>query len=465
MATWLNASLGPKVNQYLNTLQTELSGCEVSIMQSSGGLLSLDDAKIRAVNLLLSGPAGGLSAVRLLGKTLNKDKILSFDMGGTSTDVSLMNGDFKLTNEGRIADWPVAVPMLDMETIGAGGGSIAWIDEAGMLHVGPESAGSSPGPACYGQGGSKATVTDANLVLGHLPKNAQLGGSLQLDYEAAEHAIQALGEQLGLSTQATAEGIIQLAEQQMISALHNISVKQGYSPADFTLCCFGGAGGLHVCALAEKLKVKEALIPQNAGVLSAFGMLTAPPLRNATKSIIKPWLNISPQQIDEVFSELLLDLRNDNPELVEHGKISKHLDLRYLGQSYTIEVDYCDDSAERFVQAHKQRFGHTLNKALELVNVKLMVSGKANIETWNEHTETDMLANPTIGAHKRQTSTETPIYIRDALQSGEVITGPAIIAEAVSTTWLPCGWACQVDRYGNLVLNQSDEAIRSRLDS
>ncbi|WP_197472322.1 hydantoinase/oxoprolinase family protein, partial [Oleiphilus sp. HI0067] len=304
IATWLNASLGPKVNNYLSMLQDKLKNNHVQIMQSSGGLLTLDEAKKRAVNLLLSGPAGGLSAVRLLGKSLNQTKILSFDMGGTSTDVSLMDGDFLLSSENSIADWPVAIPMLDMDTIGAGGGSIAWIDEAGMLHVGPESAGSNPGPACYGQDGDRATVTDANLILGHIPRSAKLGGSLSLDFDKAIQAIEKLAQQLSLSIEETAQGIVQLAEQQMSAALHNISVKQGHSPKDFSLCCFGGAGGMHVCSLAEKLNIKRAIIPRNSGVLSAFGMLTAAPMRNATHSYIHPYQDVSKETLADLFDKM-----------------------------------------------------------------------------------------------------------------------------------------------------------------
>ena len=446
IATWLNASLSPKVSHYLNSLKEKLQGCDAFIMQSSGGLLTLDQAKDRAVNLLLSGPAGGLSAVRLLGKQIGQRNILSFDMGGTSTDVSLMNGEFKLSDEARIADWPVAVPMLDMDTIGAGGGSIAWIDDAGMLHVGPESAGSKPGPACYGLGGKLATVTDANLIAGHLPRSAKLGGALELDFDAAVTAIGNLSEQLGLSVDETANGIIQLAEQQMVAALHNISVKQGHAPKDFVLCCFGGAGGMHVCSLADQLNMTSALIPRNAGVLSAFGMLTAPPMRTSTRSFIKPFSDLTHLELETLFERMMHEIRLDSPELVNKGHVKKHLDLRYLGQSYTIEVDYNDQSTELFESAHEQRYGHRLNKPLELVNLKLSVEGEASIQslsTWSAHQTSN---------YKIENGCK--IYRRERIPTNVSLNGPAIITEAISTTWIPEGWSFEIDQFGNLILTK-----------
>ncbi|WP_197472275.1 MULTISPECIES: hydantoinase/oxoprolinase family protein [unclassified Oleiphilus] len=447
IATWLNASLGPKVNNYLSMLQDKLKNNHVQIMQSSGGLLTLDEAKKRAVNLLLSGPAGGLSAVRLLGKSLNQTKILSFDMGGTSTDVSLMDGDFLLSSENSIADWPVAIPMLDMDTIGAGGGSIAWIDEAGMLHVGPESAGSNPGPACYGQDGDRATVTDANLILGHIPRSAKLGGSLSLDFDKAIQAIEKLAQQLSLSIEETAQGIVQLAEQQMSAALHNISVKQGHSPKDFSLCCFGGAGGMHVCSLAEKLNIKRAIIPRNSGVLSAFGMLTAAPMRNATHSYIHPYQDVSKETLADLFDKMKAEIAEDSPELAQTGKIKQHLDLRYLGQSYTIEVPYSERSVEEFEAAHEQRFGHRLNKKIELVNLKLSIEGVPAINSLSKPMHTSSSSTSLL-------NNEIAVIERDHIQLGDIVTGPAIITEKISTTWIPKAWQCELDRFGNLLLSR-----------
>ncbi|HET8708428.1 MAG TPA: hydantoinase/oxoprolinase family protein, partial [Pseudomonadales bacterium] len=284
IATWLNASLGPVMRRYLMRLKEKLETVPVTIMQSSGGTLALEQAQSRAVNLMLSGPAGGLSGARFMGEIAGQHQLLTFDMGGTSTDVAVIDGEIRLTSEGRIGRWPVGVPMVDMVTIGAGGGSIAYIDAGGLLQVGPESAGASPGPACYGRGGSTATVTDANLVLGRIQPDFFLGGQMQLDVAAARQALAELGSALGLSTEAAAYGVIRLANEHMVRALRMISVERGYDLTGFALCSFGGAGGLHVCALADALGMSRALVPHYAGVLSAFGMGVAPRVRHLSAS-------------------------------------------------------------------------------------------------------------------------------------------------------------------------------------
>ena len=284
IATWLNASLGPVVNGYLQRLQQALGNCSLQIMQSSGETFSAAVASRRAVNLLLSGPAAGLSAMHHLGQLLNEPDVISFDMGGTSTDVALLRGAPEITNEGRVAGYPVAVPMVDMHTIGAGGGSLASVDVGGMLRVGPESAGADPGPACYGRGGTQATVTDANLVLGRLQADTTEASHLQLDLSLAQQAVERLARSMNLGVEETALGIIRIANEHMVAALRLISVQRGYDPADFLLASFGGAGGLHVCALADAMGMRRALVPANAGVLSALGMLVAPQGRQFSRT-------------------------------------------------------------------------------------------------------------------------------------------------------------------------------------
>ena len=276
IATWINASLGPLMQNYLTRLSEELPNTHVTVMQSTGGTISAEQAGRRAVNLLLSGPAGGLAAARYIGGVSGKEKLLTFDMGGTSTDVALIDKEIQLTTESRVGGYPVAVPMIDMHTIGAGGGSIAYIDEGGLLKVGPESAGADPGPACYGKGGKIATVTDANVLLGRLPGHAALGGELALDKSAARTAILSLAKQANMSCERVAQGIIDVANEHMAQALRVISIERGVDIKDYTLLSFGGAGGMHVCALADALNMRKALVPVYAGVLSAFGMLVAP---------------------------------------------------------------------------------------------------------------------------------------------------------------------------------------------
>lgn len=454
IATWLNASLGPKVNQYMRTLMNSLSACRVGIMQSSGGTMAIEQAANRAVNLLLSGPAGGLSAVRTIGQSIARDKIISFDMGGTSTDVSLMDGDFQLTDEGKINHWPIATPMLDMATIGAGGGSIAWVDGAGMIHVGPESAGSDPGPACYGNGGTRATVTDANLVLGRLRPEYFLGGDMALDYDKAHTAITHLADQLNLKTIDLAKGIIKLAEQQMVQALHGISIQKGYDPGDFLLCCFGGAGGMHVCSLAEQMNIKEAIVPMNSGVLSAFGMLSAPQQRQLTQTHICEWQNTTCQDLEHRFKAL--ETSGYQELLKEHAKpediiIQRSVDLRYKGQSFTLNVPYSIDASQAFITKHRAQYGHTLNSPVELVNLCVTLKAGAKINHIPQF-ETGLTTEHSQSITLPTGEQDVPVVPRSSLSPGDILNGPAIITEKVSTTWLKAGWQLSIDEFGNMRL-------------
>ncbi|MBD3669870.1 MAG: hydantoinase/oxoprolinase family protein, partial [Gammaproteobacteria bacterium] len=248
ITTWLNAWVGPLVQRYLRRLGDSLPGIPVSVMQSSGGTIDAEQAGAEAVNMLLSGPAGGLAAARYVASRVGEPRVLTFDMGGTSTDVAMIDGELRLTSEGHIGPWPVAVPMVDMHTIGAGGGSIAYLDAGGLLQVGPESAGADPGPACYGRGGARPTVTDANLVLGRLLPDAFLGGRMELDTQASREAMAPLAEALGLELEAVAAGIIDIANEHMARALRVISVQRGVDPRALALLSLGGAGGPPVCA-------------------------------------------------------------------------------------------------------------------------------------------------------------------------------------------------------------------------
>lgn len=453
IATWLNASLGPKIEHYIGFLQQHLDNCPVSIMQSSGGTLSMAEAAKRAVNLLLSGPAGGLSAVKRISEQCGLPRLISFDMGGTSTDVALLNGDFQLTDEGRINQWPVSIPMLDIATIGAGGGSIAWLDEAKMLHVGPQSAGANPGPACYGKGGKDVTVSDANLLLGRLSTEQALGGSLKPDMSAAQIAMTNLTEELGLDAPSLAQGIIDLAEQQMMLALNAISVKKGHDPKAFILCCFGGAGGLHVCSLAEKMGMSEAIVPANSGVLSAAGMLCAPQKTVLTQSRIMPLKQCSLEDLTQAFEEM----ERSEKESIHSSFHSqpglqrkRSLDLRYLGQSYTLNVPFGESVASGFENLHKARFGHSLDHPIELVNLclELILPSTLNLPSVRQ-------GDTAREEHADCSMQESPVIRRDKLQPGAPILGPAIITEDVATTWIKVGWSAEIDEYGHLRLKRN----------
>ena len=457
IATWLNAWVGPLVAGYPQRLNEKLAPAPVAVMQSAGGTVSAAHAGSKAVHLLLSGPAGGLMGARFIGRQAGFEQLLSFDMGGTSTDVALLEGEISLTSEGHIGPWPVAVPMVDMHTIGAGGGSIACIDSGGLLQVGPESAGADPGPACYGRGGRLPTVTDANLVLGRLQADAFLGGAMRLDSQAAITALAPLAGEMNLDVAAAALGIIKIANEHMAQALRIISVQRGVDPRNHVLVSFGGAGGLHVCALAEALGMTRVLVPVHAGVLSALGMLTAPCARQLSRTVNGLVDQLNEAELEQQLQALAANGRNElQAEGVDTEEIeaSFSLDLRYQGQSSTLNLAWQGraKTAEAFHVAHEQRYGHRLDIPVELVNLRCGLHGK-----------TPQITLPPVAAAGQGPSHfvrvagcagQVPLWPRAAMGRGQEITGPALITETVATTWLADGWTCRVDGVGNLLLQR-----------
>jgi N-methylhydantoinase A len=453
MATWLNAWVGPLVQGYLQHLQEGLHQASISVMQSSGDTVLADQAGEQAVRMLLSGPAGGLVAANFLGSKSDCRRMLSFDMGGTSTDVALLDGEPQLTTEGRIGNYPVAVPMVDMHTIGAGGGSIAWLDEGGMLQVGPESAGATPGPVCYGQGGQQVTVTDANLILGRLLPDVFLGGKMCLDADAAATRMQQLAQRLGCDIQQAASGIVRIANEHMARALRTMSVQRGVDPVDFTLVSFGGAGGLHVCALAEELGMSKAMVPVHGGVLSALGMLVARPGRQLSRT----WLTALDELSEEQLCEGLGSLAESAYGMLQTEGISRTecelrstLDIRYQGQSYTLSIPWenLNQVKAAFHQCHVSRYGHKLDLPLELVNIRVSVRGQGlplELGSFGYKDNSTRAVDDQTVAH----------YVRQDLKLDEKIIGPAVITENVATTWLEQGWHCTLDRIGNLILGKA----------
>ncbi len=458
MTTWLNAAVGPLVDGYLRRLGKEVRHAQISVMQSSGGTIAAEQAAKQAVHMLLSGPAGGLAGARFIGKKAGCEGLLTFDMGGTSTDVAMVDGELLLTTEGRIADWPVTVPMVDMHTIGAGGGSVASLDSGGLLQVGPVSAGALPGPACYGQGGQRATVTDANLVLGRLRAEAFLGGSMQLDVQAAVDACARLAQPLGMSVEQLATGIIRLADEHMVQALRVISVQRGIDPRGLTLVSFGGAGGLHVCALAEALGMQQALVPVHAGVLSALGMLVAPRERRLSHTRIDLLAGIDEQALRAEFEQLVQQGQN---ALMDEGvdinaiEVQRSLDLRYRGQSYTLNIPWQDRvaSEQAFHQQHEKRYGHRLTLAVELVNIRVALQSPATALKL-ERLGAAQPGKAQTEVHMAGLVAQVPIYTRQSLAAGQHLRGPLLITEIVSTSYVAPGWVCEVDVSGNLMLNR-----------
>ena len=459
MATWLNAWIGPRVAGYLARLSARLPGASVAVMQSAGDTVAAGQAAGQAVRMLLSGPAGGLVAAQCIAEDTGCGRLLTFDMGGTSTDVALVDGAPRLTTEGHIGRYPVAVPMVDMHTIGAGGGSIAWLDPGGMLQVGPASAGADPGPACYRKGGEWATVTDANLVLGRLPADAFLGGDMPLDTDAAWDALGQLAAQTGQTTEQLALDLVAVANEHMAQALRAISIKRGADPSDHVLLSFGGAGGLHVCALAEALEMDRALVPMHGGVLSALGMLAARPGRQLSRSHLALLEGLDAVEIEAVFDELR---RQGEQALEADGYAADQcsteasVDLRYAGQSYTLNLPWegVDVSAAEFHVRHEQRYGHRLDLPVELVNLRVAARGpqvRMRLPA--------LSGRPDATPFRRQRLVGidggAPVYWRDGLAPGQRLAGPALVCERVATTWLAPGWSLSVDPVGHLMLERS----------
>jgi len=455
IATWLNAWLGPVVSRYLVKLTEALAPSRVAVMQSSGGTISASQASQRAVNLLVSGPAGGVAAATRIGADLGRRELLSFDMGGTSTDVALLRDGPTLTDEGSVGPYPVAIPMADIHTIGAGGGSIAFLDAGGALRVGPESAGADPGPACYGRGGEQPTVTDANVVLGRLPANLLLAGSMPLDAPAAHRALDSIAQPLDMTAEEAARGVLQITNEHMAQALRVISLERGYDPRDFALISFGGAGGLHVCALADALEIPDIIVPTYGGVLSALGLLMAAPSRFLVRT-----LNLRMNEVEaQVVENAIIDLAQGGlSELIAEGvdanvEQQASVDLRYTGQSFTINVPWysIDRSLEEFHRQHEQRYGHALALPVELVNLRLQLRAPART-----------IALPTLvvgaqgGGEKCEIVDigEVEVRRREELRPGTTVPGPLLLIDSVSTTLVEPGWRVTLEQRGHAQLTR-----------
>ena len=458
MATWLNAYIGPRVADYLARLEAGAPAARVQVMQSSGGLMDAAAAPDRAVHLLLSGPAGGLQGARVLGRQMDESRLLSFDMGGTSTDVAMIDEEIRLTGDGRIGPWPVPVPMVDMHTIGAGGGSIATVDAGGLLRVGPESAGADPGPACYGRGGTRPTVTDANLLLGRIPKAGFSDGGLPMDVEAARRSMAPITRVLGGSPEEAAAGIVEVVEENMAAALRVMTIEQGRDPREFTLMSFGGAGGLHVCALAERLGMGRAVVPIHAGVLSALGMTTAPPARELRQSLARELSALDPREVAQGFERLEAEGRSalEAEGVVREAQSVEHrLALRYRGQSHALEIEARDEPealATAFHQAHEQTYGHRLDLPVELVDLRVSLRGPEPLVGLPPHEgsgqatggeQVGLAGGPNIRCLQRAD-----------LSPGQTLAGPALVTDPVGTAWIAEGWRGRVDAIGNLQLSR-----------
>jgi N-methylhydantoinase A len=460
--TVVNAYVAPAMDGYLDRIERGAGARRVRIMASAGGVMAVARARREAVHTVLSGPAGGVSGALAVARRAGFENILTFDMGGTSTDVSLCPGRALQTREFRIADIPVAVPVLDIHTVGAGGGSIARLDAGGALRVGPESAGARPGPICYGHGGAAVTVTDANVWLRRLPATTwRHGGGTGLDRDAIAGPLDALAAGMDTDRETAAEGVIQVINTAMEGALRVISVERGHDPADFTLVCFGGAGGLHATSLAERLGVPRVLVPPAPGVLSAYGMLVAPVRKDVSRTVLRSARSESAIDLGPLFEELeATALAGMGEEGLTPAAIRcvRRIDARYEGQSWELTVP-AESWIENFHAAHERRFGFCVREGV-VQAVSLRVEAVAEAGDAGEA----RFAPPPDGAgrpmgrepvHHEGRSVSAELWERDRLGRGQRIEGPAVIAEYSATLWLPPGWLGRVLDDGALLLEPS----------
>ncbi|MBA3532954.1 MAG: hydantoinase/oxoprolinase family protein [Ardenticatenales bacterium] len=471
--TVINAYVRPPVAHYLTRLVEQLGpGRRLRVMQSNGGLISAAQAGQEAARLALSGPAGGVvGAFRLMQQVDGTDTpaLLTFDMGGTSTDVALCPGAILTTTEAEIGGLPLRLPVIDLHTVGAGGGSMARVDSGGALRVGPESAGASPGPACYGRGGRAPTVTDANLVLGRLDPARFLGGQMRLDVEAARRAVSTIAEPLGLSIERAALGILAVANAVMERALRRVSVERGHDPRTFTLFPFGGAGPLHACALADALAMTHIVIPRQASVLSALGMLLAPQARDLSHAMLHPLETLVVDDLRRVLDSLQSQAQAAlAAEGIKAPTWHVAMDCRYVGQSYELTIPLAlpleppslSLLAAEFHAAHAQRYGARYPRPIEAVTLRLRGSAPAPLaQGWL--TATPALAH---GANPAGTSLVwfdgdapvlTPGYERASLAPGTTFNGPALLYQPDTTVVVGPRWAGRIDDWGNVTLQSS----------
>jgi N-methylhydantoinase A len=459
--TVVNAYVSPKTTRYVGHLIQNLGSKDsLGIMQSNGGSISAETAMKESVRTILSGPAGGAVGAYEIGNMAGYSKLVSFDMGGTSTDVSLIDGSLSLTFETTISGSPVKVPMIDIHTVGAGGGSIATLDEGGALKVGPESAGADPGPICYGQG-DRITVTDANLYLGRLIPEHFLGGGMTLKEKRLELYFENMAQKAGLSPQELAQGILDVADTAMERAIRVISVERGYDPREFTLFSFGGAGGMHAAFLARLLNIPKVLLPPNPGILSALGMLMADVIKDYSLTIMKQQETATVKQLSERFEKIECKGKEDlRDEGIPHAGImfERYLDMRYHGQSYEIMVPFDMNYVEGFHALHEKTYGYrNPDKAVEIVNIRLRARGRPEKPRLQKQkiigeapvSEAFLGEKPVVFDHRR---IHTKIMARDKLNSGNRIHGPAILVEYSSTIVIPPFAHAFVDEYGNIVM-------------
>jgi N-methylhydantoinase A len=458
--TVVNAYLRPVMQRYLQTLAAELHGTRLSVMRSNGGVMSAARAHQEAVHTVLSGPAGGVVGAFRMARDSGYVRAITFDMGGTSTDVSLCDEQPRTTNETIVAGCPVKVPVLDIHTVGAGGGSLAYLDPGGALRVGPQSAGADPGPVCYGKGRG-LTVTDANLYLGRLHPGGFLGGQMRLEVERTREVVEAFARQIRLSPEAACQGILEVVNANMEGAIRVISVERGYDPREFLLVSFGGAGGMHAADLARRLSLPGILIPANPGILSAFGMLISDYVQEYAQTVLVPAAAFTQERAAAAFRELEERGRQamrDEGVAPQDVQLSRFVDMCYVGQSFELVVPFTPAFTQDFHRRHEARYGYEDSaRPTQVVNVRLRVVGSSGA-MYRPPREADQGADPspaqvdTIAMYVDEQWRQVPVYDRQRLRAGSRMDGPALITEYSATTVVPADFAARVDGQHNLLL-------------
>jgi N-methylhydantoinase A len=468
--TIADAYLKPIVSAQLGDMRRRMDEAGLHarsvVIKSNGGEMTLAAAAAAPVNLVVSGPTGGVIASRHIAGLTGIDHLVTLDMGGTSTDVSNVIGGKEAFTTAFEIEWgvPIQIPIVDIRTIGAGGGSIAWIDKGGMLRVGPQSAGARPGPAAYGTGGTEATVTDANVVLGRIDPGNFLGGTMRLDAPAARAAVARVAEALGQDVEATAIAIVRIANNNMIGALRSVLIERGLDPRDFTLCAFGGAGPLHAADLIAEMGIPRAIVPNHPGQFSAYGFIVTDARVDRQRTTQLTSKTYDPVRAAEIMSTLV---KEAVAELEEQGyrdriEVQRNLEMRYLGQNYELELPVEADAlagGERlwsaFHDAHKARFGFSIpGEIIEIVNYTVTAISRSETPALPKLPEADGAPEASArrvvvfvdGAH------EAPVFQRETLRSGHLIDGPALVEEAASVTVLNPGQRLTVDDWGHLLI-------------
>lgn len=475
----VNGFVGPKVKRYIDRLESNLTKnnltAELRVMSSNGGVGTPESISLRPVNTLLSGPAAGVLGGAWAGETTGQTKLLTFDVGGTSADIGIVTEKGYSETSARdswIAGYPVIVPMIDIQTIGAGGGSIAYVDEGGAFNVGPQSSGAFPGPACYGHGGVKPTVTDANVVLGRLTSENFLGGNMELYSNASFEVIDELAEELNLSREKTAAGVLTLMNNNMANAIREKTIQKGEDPREFSLVAFGGAGPLHAVEVAKIMDIPRVVIPSHPGINSAIGLLTTDIKYDKIKTEFMLSSEMNIKQINDDFELLMKDIKDQlkaDGLSEEYIELRKHVDCRYVGQGYELNVDFPNEQLNdnniykafnKFHDTHKAEYGHNfLDSPIEIVNIRVTGTGKMpKIQEPELNMNTTLndafikTGNTIFNIDGELKTVSTHYYQRELMPQGAELSGPCIIVQTDTTTVVPPNTSAKVEDNGNIII-------------